>query len=415
VLTTTGQELCAKILNGEIPNWPQSYAYGDGTADPAESDTSLTSQVTSQDLDSQLIQTAGTTGSLQDLVSINDTDPLEVSSGELRLLQSAYKRDTASFLSNDGTLTPDTNAVNELAIEFTDDGTVTWGVTTEYDMPSGDSTVPHIAIRVRSAGTSPIKVFPTFDGNSIPTVDSTPNTSYGWIVNEIDEVYTGDVLDAGDHEIGVSTQASGSNTDNVYIDQVVLYDDRFNYTFDNTLNSNDQLESLELYPDAFLKDLATAETQQPVSEASVFSSWIDSDVSNNQYIEFSNDGTNYKRISNSATGSVTFSSSEFDIDSRINFSRYGSRTSDTPTQGFKGQGLSIWQLSVNPDAVTTDAIGALKVQIILSGTKATNQTFSEAGLVDSNGTLLTHSLIPEFVKQNLQQVVSGERITFNND
>lgn len=415
VLTTTGQEICAKILNGEIPSWPQSYAYGDGTADPAESDTSLTSQVTTQSLDSQAIQTAGTTNSLQDLVSINDTDPLEVSSGKLRLLQSAYKRDTASFLSNDGTLATDTNAVNELAIEFTDDGTVTWAVTTEYDMPAGGPVKPHIAIRVRSAGTSPIKVFPTFDGNAIPTIDSTPNTSYQWIINEIDEIYTGDVLDAGDHEIGVTTQASGSNTDNVYVDQVVLYDDRFNYTFDNTLNSSNQLEGLELYPDAFLKDLATAETQQPVSEASVFSSWADSDVSNNQYIEFANDGTNYKRISNSATGSVTFSSSEFDIDSRINFSRYGSRTNDTPTQGFKGQELSIWQLSVDPEAVTTDAIGALKIQTILSGTKATSQTFSEAGLVDSNGTLLTHSLIPEFVKQNMQQVVSGERITFNND
>jgi hypothetical protein len=258
-------------------------------------------------------------------------------------------------------------------------------------------------------------VFPTFDGSAIPTIDSTPNTSYGWIINEIDETYTGDVLDAGDHEIGVATQASGSNTDTIYVDQVVLYDDRFNYTFDSTLNSNNQLESLELYPDAFLKDLATANTQQLVSEANVSSSWIDNDVSNNQFIELSNDGTNYKRISNSETGSVVFNSPEFGIDARINFSRYGSRTNDTPTQGFKGQGLSNWRLLSNPTSITPDKIGALKVQAIISNTQSVNKTFKESGLIDSSGTLLTHSLIPEFVKQGTQQVVSRERITFNND
>jgi hypothetical protein len=150
-----------------------------------------------------------------------------------------------------------------------------------------------------------------------------------------------------------------------------------------------------------------------VSEASIDTVW--SDTSNNQYVELSNDGTNYQRISNSETGSVTFSSPEFDVDSRINFSRHGSRTNDTPTQGFEGQELFVWQLFSNPESISTDEIGVLKVQAILSRSKATNQTFSEAGLVDSAGDLLTHSLIPEFTKQETQQVVSGERISFSND
>ena len=414
VLTTTGQTLCAEILSGGNPDWPQSYAYGNGTAEPTESDTTLTSQVTTQDLDTQLIQDASERSEFEQIIDIQDTEPLAIEDFSVQLLQSAYTRNTGDFTTNDGTLTTDTNATDETAIELTTDGIVEWPITTQYDIPVGDSTEAYIAIRVRAGGPDPIQVFPSFDGDAIPTVQTYPGTDYEWILNEIEELYGGDAVTAGNHTIGVRTDDIGSSTtDPIYVDRVVLYDDRFDYNFDNVTDANNQLEGPELFPDEFLKDLNTADTQQPVSEASVDTVW--SDTSNNQRIDLSNDGTNYTFISNSETGSVTFSTSEFDVDSRINFSRHGSRTNDTPTQGFQGQELFVWQLFSNPESISTDEIGVLKVQAILSRSKATNQTFSEAGLVDSAGDLLTHSLIPEFTKQETQQVVSGERISFSND
>jgi hypothetical protein len=423
VLTIKGQTLCAKILGGGNPDWPRVYVYGDGDSDPEETDTSIQSRVGLQDLDNQLLVDVSTAAEFAQIIEISDTDPLELTQdGSVNLLQSTYIPVTGDTRKNTGTLTTDSEATNGTAIRLDPDEEVEWGITTEYDIPTVESGTDgaFIAVRARADGPDPINLIPTFNSGFAGvggTSGEFPPETYEWGFGRVNEAYEGDVIEAGDQNIGViSGSQTDTTTDSLFIDRVVLFDNRFDYNFDdNTVNADGALPGPELYPDGFLTELAVTSTQQTVSQADFSSSWLFDNVSNNQYVELSNDGTNYTRINNSATGSVTFDTAEFDINSRINFSRFGSRNSPTPTSGFQGQQLSEWRLLGNLESISRDEIGVLKVQTILSPDDGANQTFSEAGLVDSSGTLLTHSLIPEFTKQETQQVVSGERISFRND
>jgi hypothetical protein len=138
------------------------------------------------------------------------------------------------------------------------------------------------------------------------------------------------------------------------------------------------------------------------------------DVSNNFYVELANDGGTFTRFNNSTTGSVTFAAPDRGVDANINLSRFASDPTTTPSNGDTGQSVDVWELSANPDAVTTDSINATSTRAVVSPDTITGESIREAGL-KSDGTLLTRHEIAEFTLETGQRLASSESTAFKGD
>jgi len=419
VITESGQDMLIDILTGTTPNYPQFYAYGSGTIEPTEADNSLTTEVVRQDLDDITIQTANTTTQWDSIVEpIASTQPVRVRNDQVELLQTSFTQ-TASDIIAIGTYTAtafsntDPSYESSTYLSFDTVGQYAeYDITLDYDIPL-EFNLGRLVPKMRGIASGGVGAsggtFAFFvDGEKVGEIFVNGDLEWANMgITNIDQAYPADTYTVR-FEL-VSKQKSGDDID---IDMFSVVDDRFTYTYDNTLDANNHLSGPELYPPSQEVSLSTAETQRVVSTATFTSTW--NDTSNNQYIELANDGTNYTRISNSSSGSVSFSSAEVGVDTRINLSRYGQRTSQTPTSGFAGQAIQEWRLNADPQSLTKDKIGVLQSQVILPEVDAVNESFAEAALLDSSGTALTHSLIPKFTKSDQQQVISAEKIRFEN-
>mgnify|MGYP000624385577 CR=1 FL=1 len=288
------------------------------------------------------VATLDTQSELEDNIRIQPTTPLEVVNGSVDVLPSAYLPDTGDFQSNDGTLTTDSAATGETAIEFAGDGSASWSITTEYDIPVGTDSDAYLAVRARAAGsTNPLSVFATIDGDTAGAVGV--GTAYSWTQVEVTDAEAGDAVTAGSHTIGVGVNDPDTDPDdNVFIDRVVLYDNEYSYTFDNTLDANNQLEGPQRFP-----DVADVITSDFPSQFAVVGGDATADVDTTDpaaRLQVSNDsGATYRPNDGTEQDTNSVSASFPDIGSalraRVGLGRYADGSTDTPTTGNAAQSL----------------------------------------------------------------------------
>jgi hypothetical protein len=251
------------------------------------------------------------------------------------------------------------------------------------------------------------------DGSAVSGASRTlGGEDLGWF--EISNLGTS--ISSGSHTIRVELEESGDVNSEVDVDISAVYDNRFTYTFDNTVNTTQgYLDGPELYPDLNKIDAnESISLDNPFDTARLNTSW--DDTSNSQLIGVSADGNSYQEFSNTEDQTVTFGSDTNSAYARFGISRYspnGAR-SQTPRFGYETQAVALFTLTSVGENIRPNEIGELRVQAQLLGNTAVGETFAEAGLKASDGTLLTRSLVPEFTKQSGQQVFSSEILRWQN-
>jgi hypothetical protein len=146
-----------------------------------------------------------------------------------------------------------------------------------------------------------------------------------------------------------------TSTDGVFVDCLHTYDTRYNYTFDDTLDANNQLSGPELYPDTVAVETPITSVAYNITDSAVTSTW--DDTSGGQAIAVSNDGgATYASFSNTDTVSHAYSDAGREARVKFTLDRYGSRTDATPTEGYLGQAIDSFARTVDGDnlAVVVD-------------------------------------------------------------
>lgn len=304
------------------------------------------------------IQTASSTSDWNDLVTFAADKPLELRNDRIEVLQACWTEEAEDY---------DSGSIGELdADRFSGGGSadgqgvavvfdsnndyleISW--TPEYDVPDADF---EIAARLDGNDT----------GNQGDVEWSLNGTNLGTFNGAFTDVEwrqltkNGDISDPGGLTAGTQytlrIEATGSwNGGEFQVDVVAPYDDRYSWTFDNTVTTNasgnNYLDGPEWRPDLVQLTLATAEASYNVTAASA--TLTASDTSNQFAVEFSNDdGTTYVKDANTDTPSVTFSSTVgTSVTTRLTLGRYGTGTT-TPGTGRKGHTVDDWSLKADGD------------------------------------------------------------------
>jgi len=145
-------------------------------------------------------------------------------------------------------------------------------------------------------------------------------------------------LTAGSHTVRYTLIENPSNVE-VLVDNIAIYDERYSASLDfpDTLDTNQQLNGPQLYrPEQLLQYPDDFTTAFSFVRGDITASM--ENVSNNQFVGISFDrGETFQRNQNSETIDTTPASASASIRFEINLSRYGSRTDETPTEGYEGQ------------------------------------------------------------------------------
>ena len=259
------------------------------------------------------------------------------------------------------------------------------------------------------------------DGTSLLSVDFDVQASVppglGWYsldLNEEDRI-DGVDLEAGE-TVTVRVEVTSFAGGQYAIDMIAPFVDRRyadQLTFDNTVDSNEQLSGPELFANELPIELSQTETRRDVTEANVESTW--DDTSNGQYIELRIGSDSFDRTTNSETASTTGGPAR-SIDVTLGLSRHGTRTNDTPTEGFLGQSVDTYELFANPAAVFSNSLGTAEVDAVIPPGSITGDRVEEAGQLASDDSLLTRSVLAPFdVLTDNMEIRSSEKVGFDND
>jgi hypothetical protein len=202
----------------------------------------------------------------------------------------------------------------------------------------------------------------------------------------------------------------------LFVDFAHLSDARFPFFFDNNTDSNDNLEGPQLFPDQQVITYSAASTRRVVNSVTATEDF--NDISNNQFIAVSNDGgTTFQRFNNTAEATGNFQTGGQAPQARIGLSRFGSRTTASPSTGFKGQTVSLHELVAGAEGITPSGIGIAEARAIArTGTlSGESDNLTEGGQLDAQGDLLTRSIFPSFRIGSQTRVESSEEIVFKQD
>lgn len=414
VLTNDGQEAIRDVLADNSPNIPLDYGYGSDGSAVAESQTALGNEVVTVPLDEVLVQSADSQSEWQTITNIAADVPLTArGDGTLGVEQVCW---TIEGENPDNSNLTDTesngNYSNGVAIEPLD--FVEYEFTPQHDIPA-----EHVALQIRDHIPNSSTATLNWILNGV-TVDTVPSgvgpialtwKSIGfWQGGGTYADQGGSDLQAG-QTYTLRIEGDGSES-NYFVDVVAPYDARYEsgLTFDNDNGgSSGYLDGPELYPGLVETSLSTASTRRNTTEARF--SLSANDVSNQFYVELANDGSTFTRVSNSETGTVTFASPDDGIDTNIGLSRYGSRTTATPQQGFQGQAIDVWNLYASVQAVTSDDIQETLARGIVPPNTIAGETIRECGLKNGS-TLLSRHELAEFTLLQDQRLASSETSSF---
>jgi hypothetical protein len=420
VFTIKGQKVVRDILADNSPDLPAEYAYGRGQSAPAESDTALDDQAASLSLDEIVVQTADTNSDFNSITpTFADTTPLAVQNGAIELLQAGFFREGEN-MSNLGASTfsnrPNASQGEFVGIKFATDF-VEFSFTNEYDIPANDV---QFAFRLQTEASDTPAFSVKLDGS---TIFSLPTDGLGPNKFKNQFAYLGprsaglsSDLSAGSHTLRFEIDQASSNTSFVFIDLGHLSDARFPYTFDNSTDSDDNLEGPQLFPDLQTVEFDASSTLRIVN--SVTASEDYNDVSNNQFIEVSNDGgATFQRFNNTSSATGNFQSGGQSPQARLGLSRFGSRTTASPSTGFNGQTVSTHELVAGQEGIVPNGIGSANVRAIArtGDLSAESDQLTEGGQLDAQGDLLTRSIFPSFPIGSQTRVESSEETRFTRD
>ena len=250
--------------------------------------------------------------------------------------------------------------------------------------------------------------------NTSISVDSGVLSGLDWYEMSFFTANRGVDLTAGETAtllIEVVSQEGGAQT---VIDRVAPYDNRYEseLNFDNTVDSNEQLSGPELFANEIPIELSQTETRRDVTEANIESTW--DDTSNGQYIELRIGDDDFTRANNSETASTTGGPAR-SIDVTLGLSRHGTRTDDTPTEGFLGQSVDTYELFANPAAVFSNSLGTAEVDAVIPPGSITGDRVEESGQLASDDSLLTRSVLAPFDVFENMEIRSSEKVGFDND
>lgn len=330
-------------------------------------------------------QEADTDAEFTDITSIADTEPVEVRNSNIELLQTCFFTEAESFSNESdsrgtiGSEDDDFSRQSGRALQNLN-ALIEWEFTNEYTIPEDAF---EVAIRMKDGtgqslgGLPGIEYRVILDGGRAEIVDSHPtqtNVVLGW--KEVGdgfysntEGWTGGDIPPGTHTVQAKvTDASpdGGDDPTAFFDVVAPYDNRFGYTFDNSIDANNDLAGPELFPLAYQVEFNRAATTWTITEGQITSSW--NDTSNEQQLRMrlpptgtyqpvtpptssSGDGDNTETVSvdfTTASGNIGVLLGSA-IQGRVQFSRFGSRTGTSPSSGFNGQILQSWDLQIKGD------------------------------------------------------------------
>jgi len=312
--------------------------------------------------DDVLLRQADDNSSWSSITSIKDTTPAYIEGGSLKLAQTAFFFEGESeFIS--GTFSDaeysDGDATGfDTGISSTGDK-ATYTFTPEYTIPEGN-----IKLRFRidlidgdnDGDIAPPEIAVRLNGDTLFQNQFlvSQNTGLEWNDFSTDGEYNGGDLTAGssvDIEIEVTDGTLGDPDDRINVDAVVAYDDRFSYTFDNSVDADGYLSGPALYPTSAVIETTDRGTDLNINALRLDSSWTD--VSGAQQVAVSNDGgQSYQTNANSATIDATFSDGGRTAKARLTLDGYGSRSTASPTERYLGQEVASLELRGDLDNLT---------------------------------------------------------------
>ena len=291
----------------------------------------------------ETLRSLSTTQDFEEALGTTATDPVEVANDTVTPVQTAFVREATDDFGGGASFVQSDDFVGGDAVNL--DGSfqyVQFGFTLEYDIPKGSLYVAHRGRE--NAGSASVTLEATVGGQS--TFTAVSDTEFGWVKRELDEG-----LSAGSYTVRFEvfdTSGQGANAD---VDMIVLYDDRFNYTFDNTLSEpGGHLSGPQLYPpitevntDGFPSQFAITGGQATVSVAN---------DSTARTLQLSNDGGDTFLPNDGSEDSTTSVDVDFAEDgatlrARVGLGRFGTRTGTTPTTGFQAQALDTLDVSAD--------------------------------------------------------------------
>jgi hypothetical protein len=292
------------------------------------------------------VLSADTTAEWQDILQpIPSTLPLTVQNGKLQSQQAAFhvEGEKYSLTSTNTDSAASEGEFEKINSKLEDSQTVS----VPYTLPSDNV---GIGLRLRnptdpdSDGDNEGHGFDVrIDGESIITFGDnwSGSGSFGWTTR------TGISSDlSGSTSITLdATNGDGNETD---VDLVVLYDDRYNWTFDNSVDSDTHLSGPELKPD--LVEIATVDALTAFQIIGGRVEITADDTSNDQRLGLSQDqGQTWQYGDNTEAFETDFNSGSAQLRAKFGVSRYGQRDTETPTTGFKSQKFDIGRLKADID------------------------------------------------------------------
>ncbi|GAA3882693.1 hypothetical protein [Haloarcula argentinensis] len=297
-------------------------------------------------LSEQLVQSADSQSEWQDtLPSFPSTSPLTVTSGgSLTTQQSLYFSEGEDYDTEIGTqVISDSNASNGEYVEFVGSSNgAKWNFTTEYDISAGDVGVA-VLYDVPSSSDTTGDFDLLLNGTRVGGIlNGSLNSGRWWGQYEGDY---GASLSAGNHTVEVDMLESG---DPWGVDAVALYDARQSYDFPTAVDSNGYLPGPQTHPLQGVVATDDVSVADSVVGGRIASTW--DDLSNQQFVAVSNDqGATYKTAQNSDSIDTSFDDAGTTIRAQFGLSRYGSRTTQSPTTGFKSQSIDLYELYAEVD------------------------------------------------------------------
>jgi len=417
VLTTGGQTAIRDVIADNNPDLPDEYGYGTGDTLPTESDTDLETPAVFQDLDDVLLEEFALSSDFEEFIEpIPDDVPLGFTqTGELTQLQTTQFEE-AEENPGDGTI-ESTNLPGDYssfdAVVFDGAGQATsFGFTFDYRVPSGELQVDFYA------------GFDNFDGTvTVRVNDEEYNTITYFGATSDNAIRGGPFIDteflAGDR-ISVDFEITNYNGGEFVLDTVQAYDslNRFSNinterigTVDTSTGSN-ILTAPDLFPELQEFDVPVINTRRLFQEARIETEYDNTD--NFQFVELSNDGTNFTRADNTENLTVSFGSASRELFARFGLSHYD----EFPTQSPRNNGsqkLDSIQLYADVDATVTEDIGETLTRAIINGDDVLNETITEAGLFGNNTLLTRHVIAPFTVEDSATQLLSSEVTRFTGE
>lgn len=315
-------------------------------------DASVTDPSPTSVADNAVAQSAATTAEFADITpAISDTTPLNIQNGGVKLQQAGFFTEaeaaTRSFVASTTTDTAASGGESVTLFDATNPHFVARDFTLEYDLPSSRQLW---AIRVRVSNTSEVPAIRVLiDGTTALTTpqDWTSNSGFFWFVQQ-DGI--GSTLAAGTHTFRVEIDQETTNTESIDIDAIWLGDDEYQWTFDNSVDANGFLSGPQLFPDAERLRFAVAETPFNVTAGEAEVQTADPDGA--QLLQLRIASGTFRPTDGTQTN-TTLVTTDFgadkgsDVQSRVEFARFGSRTTASPTTGFRGQKLESLTLRID--------------------------------------------------------------------